>query len=634
MSERGWRTSAWQGAAIAAAATAIVFAASRTTSFRDVGSWTYDFTVIHAGLSAASPDVVLVDFDEETFDRIAKYPIPRETIARVVSLVGAQKPRVIGMDVFLSEPRNAAEDKAMQDALTAAGVVVLASQESAGVLPPVTPMAQFCQPEEEGVASGFCKEGAPGALGYAFVNLPMDDDGFIRRGLLFSGGKTPAPSFPLMLAQQYSGQAIKPVDTSHASFNGHDLYYADPVVKSFLIGSWGRSPLTHIPAWKFLADEAPANAVTDKLVLMGQSNDAARDRHFTPLFRSADETGQRLRMAGTEIHGAAVRSLLEGTVVRTATPRLLWVSVALVCWLAALLMLQLRTEWGVLSALVLAVLAVGTALVLYARARFWMPFLPAELGVFVTLPLALGVQFVLEQIVSRQANAQRKQMMKLFSSYVDPAVANTIWERRDEVLLAGEERVATVMFSDIRSFTAMSAGKPPAEVLAWLNRYMSAMDEVIREHGGFLNKFIGDGLMIIFGLPLSRGVKEEAVQALRASVAMLERVEELNREGVGNPALPQLRIGIGLHTGSLMAGSIGSAARQEYSVIGETVNLASRLESLNKQFKTEILMSEATYDLVRQESAGFRALGLAKVAGLDEPVEVFTVAESVPQAAV
>jgi len=303
----------------------------------------------------------------------------------------------------------------------------------------------------------------------------------------------------------------------------------------------------------------------------------------------------------------------------------LWVVAVLLAWLAAFLLLIYRTGWGVLGVLLIGVAACVAALVLYARARYWLPFLPTQTAVALTLPLTLGLQFFLERLVSREARAQRKQLMGLFSSYVDPAVASTIWERRNELSLAGEERFATVMFTDIRSFTAISAGKPPAEVLGWLNQYLSAMDEVIRQHGGFLNKFIGDGLMIIFGLPLTRGVSEDAQQALRAAIAMLRRVDLLNQQNAGNPDTPKLRIGIGMHTGRLMAGSIGSVSRQEYSVIGSTVNLASRLESLNKQFKTEILISESTYQFVRDSFEGLRSLGLAAVAGLSEPVPVFTI---------
>ncbi len=389
--------------------------------------------------------------------------------------------------------------------------------------------------------------------------------------------------------------------------------------------------MTHVPAWKVLAGEVDAHAFTDKLVLIGQSNDAARDREFTPLFRSADHAGLREEMAGTEILGTAIRSLVEGKTVREITKPWQWAMVVFACFLAAFLLLRLPTWLGVSCALLLMALPMAAALFVYAKYRFWLSFLGTQAGVLLTLPFTLGVQFIGERLVASEAREQRKELMSLFSSYVDPAVANTIWQRRGEVSLAGEERVATVMFTDIRSFTSISSGKPPAEVLRWLNRYLTAMDEVIREHGGFLNKFIGDGLMIIFGLPLSRGVHDDAERAVRAGVAMLERVELLNRQNAGNPEIPQLRIGIGIHTGPLMAGSIGSASRQEYSVIGETVNLASRLESLNKPMKTEILLSQATYDLVQEDFKDLRALGAAKVPGLDEPVAVFTVA--VPEGA-
>src|SRR5258708_23414285 len=114
------------------------------------------------------------------------------------------------------------------------------------------------------------------------------------------------------------------------------------------------------------------------------------------------------------------------------------------------------------------------------------------------------MRYVQERLLAREAQALRQQLMALFSRYVDPEVARTIWSRRDEVSLDGIERPATVVFTDIRSFTALSAGQPPADVLRWLNQYLTAMDEVIREHGGFLNKFIGDGLMIVFCVPLSQ----------------------------------------------------------------------------------------------------------------------------------
>jgi adenylate cyclase len=601
---------AWQSAAIAVVAGGLVLAASREASFMDLDAWTYDFTALTGGDNSVSKDIVLVDFDEESFSRIKQYPVPRGVVADLIAKIGAQGPKFVGLDVFLSEPRNSEEDLAMQKALTGAQVVFVASQSSSGKLPAVMPLPMFCQPEVPQAASGFCVEGAPGAEGYAFVDLPIDPDGFIRQANLFDAGPPKSESFPLTLAQQYSGQAISSVDNNRASFLGHMVYYADVRTKSILIGSWARQPVPTIPAWQILTGAAPSNALTGKLVLIGQTNDAARDRLLTPVFRHAEADGSRTRLGGTEVLAAAIRSLLEGKVVRPATPIMKWEMVLAFAWLASFLILAMRTSIGVMFAVLLAVVPSVLAVYLYAHSRYWLPFLPVQAGIALTLPFSLGVQFVLERLVSHEAREQRKQMMKLFSSYVDPAVANTIWDRRSELSLSGEERIATVVFTDIRNFTKMSAGCPPAEVLHWLNEYVTEMDKVIREYDGFLNKFIGDGLMIIFGLPLSQGPSEDAKLAIQASLAMLESVTKLNeRNNADNPSSPQLRIGIGLHTGTLMAGSIGSANRQEYSVIGATVNLASRLESLNKTFKTEILMSQATHDMVQHDFTGLRPLG-------------------------
>lgn len=596
----------------------------RTTLFSDLDRLTFDLIVDHTGLNDSSSQVVFVDFDEETFQRVRQFPIPRSLFAEAVRRIAAANPRVIGLDVLLSEPRSAAEDRAMQEALTSAGVVILASQAPVGIIPAVTPLTQFCQPENPAAASGFCKEGTPGALGYASVNMPIDDDGFIRQGNLFLAGDPPALSYPLMLAQQFAGQSIEPGSRTHAVFLGHRIPYANPDLKTFLIGCWGRDPATRIPAWKLLAGEVSPQTFADKLVLIGQTSAASNDTHFTPLFRMAGKDGVRLRMGGTAIHAAAIRTLLEGRAVHPAPRTVSLLSILAISSVAATMLLACDLSVGLTSLFVLMALANGVVWLLYAKWRFWLPLLPMETSLILAVPLTLGVRYVEERLLSHEANTQRAQLMGLFSSYVDPAIAETIWQRRSELSLGGEEHTATVMFTDIRGFTALSSNQPPAIVLGWLNQYVVAMDEVIRAHGGFLNKFIGDGLMIVFGLPLGHGPREDARRALEASLAILERVDRLNTERSAHPEFPHLRIGIGIHTGSLVAGSIGSANRQEYSVIGETVNLASRLESLNKTFGTQILMTAATAHLVADLFPGIESLGEAKVAGLQDPVSVYT----------
>jgi adenylate cyclase len=362
----------------------------------------------------------------------------------------------------------------------------------------------------------------------------------------------------------------------------------------------------------------------NRVVLIGQSSDAARDSDFTPLYRLPKVDGSRLRMGGTQIHAAAVRSLLEGSAVRRVPKLTLWTVTLVLSWLTAWLTLRKQLYLSVFGTLLpIALTMIGSAL-LYRYDRIWLPMLVPCCSMALTLPLGIAVSFLDERVLRAEAAKQREQIMTLFSRYVDPQVASRVWKNRDQLSLEGEERVATVMFSDIRNFTALSAAKPPAVVLKWLNEYMTAMDEVIRRHDGFLNKYIGDGIMIIFGVPLSKGQQDDARRAVKSAIAMLERVEQLNARHLHDRDFPCISIGIGIHTGPLIAGSIGSQFRLEYSVLGETVNLASRLESCNKEYGTQILMSHATYETVRDQFDGLISLGETKIKGFDDPVQIYT----------
>jgi adenylate cyclase len=273
----------------------------------------------------------------------------------------------------------------------------------------------------------------------------------------------------------------------------------------------------------------------------------------------------------------------------------------------------------------------GAQLLLIVR-HVWMKFVGGEAALLLALPLSFTYQFVQERFGRSQAEAERKQMMGMFSRYVSPEVAQQIWQRRDEIVLAGEERMATVLFSDIRSFTALSAGKPSKQVLEWLNRYFTAMDEVITKEGGFLNKFIGDGLMVLFGVPLSQGEQQDALAAVRCALAMLERVEQLNVALQADGGGPPIKIGIGIHTGPLTCGNVGSAHRLEYSVIGETVNLASRLESMTKDVQAPIVISAQTEKVIRGCPQCVRELGAHRVRGLEKAgaILLYTVEPAIP----
>ncbi|MGA2649905.1 MAG: adenylate/guanylate cyclase domain-containing protein [Terracidiphilus sp.] len=616
---------------VALGLTVLLSMLERWTPFGDLTNWTYDFLVNHGKYATPSQDIVFVDFDDATFAKIQKYPIPRSTVAAVIDRVGQAGPVVVGLDMFLSEPRSPDEDAAMQRALASAGNVVVSAQAGTGQLPPVRPLPMFCEPENPALPTGFCVAGKPGAFAYAAVNMPFDSDGYVRDAELIAWGKQKAESFPVFMAEEYLAQVepqcsnctLKPVDSRNAQFRGFLVPFRDQDAGTFRIGDWSPHPAQHISAWDVLNGSVAPAQFHNKLVLIGQGSDAARDRELSPLFRVRQSDGKREQIAGTELHAAAIATLLSGHAIGEVARWLQWcvnfVLLAAATW--AFSRLQLRMAFA-LAAMFIPIIYVA-AQIIFSANHLWFPYLETLLGVAAALPCGVAWQYVKANLLRSETEQQRKQLMEMFSRYVDPQVANAIWLRRDEVSLEGDERVATVLFSDIRNFTGITAGKPSRNVLRWLNRYFTAMDEVIRTHGGFLNKFIGDGLLVIYGVPLSQGESVDACNAVRSALAMLRRVEELNADRPAGEDCPDLKIGVGIHTGMLTSGSVGSLNRLEYSVIGETVNLASRLESLNKETGTEIILSQGTYDRVKGEMAGIFALGETAVRGFDEQITIY-----------
>lgn len=567
----------------------------------------HDLLVSAAEPSPPSNQLAVVDFDDAAV-RDLGFPIRRSVLAEVLRRVSAGGPEVVGIDVLLSERRAPEEDRAMAEALAEAGNVILASSFATDRLPASEPLAEFREH----------------ALEVAFVNLWVDSDGFIRR--MFLGMRTPeysGTSFPLALASNYLGQPLQAGPPGTYRLGRTEVRLDGTGLNTALIGTWNPQPAAEVVAvQRLLAGGFDPLVFKGKIVLIGQSSAAAKDSYATPVFRFRSAGRGGAFLPGAEIHAAAVATLLGGKTVRVLGPLGLWTTNLAVIGLVIALILGLKPLHSLPSVLAVAATTWLAAQALYSGHRVWMPFVSTGAAILMALPVGLGYRFLRERWLKSLAEAERRELMSLFERYVSSEVAAEIWQRRTEIVLAGQERMATVLFSDIRSFTALTAGRPSAEVLAWLNDYFNAMSAVVKQNGGFLNKFIGDGLMVVFGVPISQGVAEDARRSVRAALQMLDQVERLNARA--GPTRPRLAIGIGVHTGPLTAGGVGSRDRLEYSVIGETVNLASRLEALTKEFKTEIVISSATEELVRGHFET-RPLGETAVRGFSGQVRVYAV---------
>ncbi len=212
-----------------------------------------------------------------------------------------------------------------------------------------------------------------------------------------------------------------------------------------------------------------------------------------------------------------------------------------------------------------------------------------------------------------------RRLEEAFARSVSRTVMDEILSSVDaDQLLSGSTKIATVLFADVRSFTNVSELLPPEQVIELLNEYLSAMVDVILDHEGTLDKFMGDGILAHFGIPLGR--EDDALRAVRCAIAMQERIEELNLEGEHMKRNP-LRVGIGLATGDLVAGCIGSERRMDYTAIGDTVNLASRVESLTKLYQCRILVCDATLKQLGEKIA-MRRVDRVRVKGRSQPSEL------------
>lgn len=588
-----------------------------------------------------SEPITIIEVDEASIKasgvRLQKWP--RDWYAKLIDRASAGGASVIGLDVYLSEKGGTtqaddAADKELVDSIANAGNVVLAEKLEAGGIPAIKPLPMF----------------ADVAYYVGFVDLPFDSDNSLRSALLFRsprGGETQF-SFAAAVAQGFKDQPLTPAaDEGRVLIGERAVRLRNNLTMQ--LDFRGRTPsFTRVSARDILCAPPVSASVSvsfqceasqpvsdelfrDRMVFIGTTNNDSPDLFQTPFYepsalaRLFDGKLPTIpaKMPGVEVHATSAATLLFGnSLVR---PNYGWqiLSLLLPLGLTALAVFRLRALLGLIVVVLVGVSALAVSSWAFKRYDLILPLASAWLGVGLLAPVGLGLRYARERMLREDKEAERAQVMDILSRCVSPEVAEELWQRREHFSLSGERRVVTIIFTDIRNFTTLSESVSSEKVVVWLNEYFTRMNNVVTSLGGHINKFIGDGLMIVFGAPTSRGEEVEARAAVACGLAMLEEVERINEDWAGTDR-PRIAIGVGVHTGEATCGVAGAEQRLEYTVIGDTVNLSARLESTTKEFGVPILISEATAERLDDEYET-EALGEVKVKGKTMNTSVYTV---------
>ncbi len=617
-------------------------------------------------LKPAGP-VAFIGIDEQSVNREGRWPWPRRTMARLLQAADRSGALVIGLDFGFFEPDLRLRQKAIldlraelqgkddgrvagdllkrldamaaredDDQILAEAVQALSAplvlgqffygMESAFVPPPPPPeildkavcrvvLSKGETPKGKLLEQAGLEHNIPiiakAAPYVGSFNVLPDPDGSVRwMPLILRYEGRIYPSLALQMLSAALPDLTPVIKLDENGVEGIKLGPVDIPVNTngeILVNFYGPGyTFQHYSATALMNGELPADCLKDKLVVIGITTMGLHDLRptaFDPIF------------PGVELHCTVMENILQQQFVRKSDRTSLLYDLGAI---VALALLFLIAQWhlrGMLLACVTAALAavyVAITHYLFLHDGLWLN------NVYPGLNLVFAyVGTTMHRYVSEER--EKRKVRQTFGLYVPPAVVEEMLADPEKLRLGGERKELSILFSDIRGFTTLSEKIPPEELVPQLNSYLTRMTEVVFNHQGTLDKYIGDAIMAIFGAPLPQD--NHPVRACQSALDMKEELLALQAEWRSRK-MPVLDIGVGIHTGVVMVGNMGSERRFDYTVIGDNVNLASRLEGLTRKYGVSIIVSGATWDVVKNDFMG-RELDLVRVKGKQDAVAIF-----------
>ncbi len=631
---------------------------------------TYDLRLLSRGKLIPSPHVVIAAIDERSLNVEGRWPWPRSKLARLVDILSRDGARVIAFDVGFFEPDQASGLKVLE----ALGQRLRLLGIDEHLLESLMEEERIKLDHDLALASSFKNSNATIVLGYFFHMSPQSGGASIspheikKRLALISPSQYPLVAFkegqedyffprarvpqvniePLCLAARFSGyfnmfpdsdgsvrrmpmviacgSALFPPLALEAA--RHFLSHTQPIIEvdsrgikdirmgekfiptdpqGHLLINYCGPPKTfpHYSVAEILRNNFAPGAFKDKVILVGATAVGIYDMRNTPVSPV---------FPGVEIHATVIDNILEGRFLKKPGWARIYdlLAIILLASGAGFMLACTGPLKGGISAAGLAFFHLGLSYFVFVSHGIWLNVLYPLLALSMVYTLVTAHKYFSEQ-------RERSRIKGAFSQYVPSQVVSQMLKHPDKLKLGGEKRDLTVLFSDIRGFTSLSEATSPEIMVSLLNEYLTVMTGIVFKHQGTLDKYMGDAIMAFYGAPISQ--EDHPERACQTALEMLDALAQLNEKWVmqGKPALD---VGIGINTGYMMVGNMGSRQRFDYTVVGDAVNLGARLEGANKSYGTNILIGEATYIRIKDRFTCLE-VDLVRVKGKNLPIRIY-----------
>lgn len=556
---------------------------------RDLQNKFYDY-------DSASTEIVVVAIDEKSLqeDELgALTQWPRANYSKAIEVLNKNKAAAIGIDITFpdSSNRGNTDDQNLADTLAQHDNVVIAARYF------------FDQGKRRFEWPNRILSEANPTLGW--INIQLDPDGFVRSLPISSDSERgQIDAFSLALSRIYLRDLPEiPVMTEIDGGSGEEVtlmyinYFAEP-------NQFTRISFTDLLDENLVDKKGNPIDFRDKIAIIGPTAIDLQDDYLSPV-------SSGVRMPGVEIHANNVQTVITGQFLRDQTRLSLLITLLAILVINIFAFSILKVRYSIILTF-LEIFGMLVAGIVVYEYRILVNVVYPILMILMTFVGTYLLRFIMEQ-------KERKFIEGAFGHYVNKDVVKQIEKDPNALKLGGDKRDLSILFSDIQGFTSISEKMQPEELVAFLNEYLGEMTDLILKNQGTLDKYEGDAVMCFWNAPIP--LEDHALSACLTALEQQKRLVEL-RDAWGKKGLPEMQVRIGINTGEAVVGNMGSENRFNYTAMGDNVNLASRLESINKQYGTFLMISEYTYELVKDQLV-CRELDQIRVKGKNEPVRVY-----------